>query len=73
MLFRLMTISQNSADCKQCRIRKHAQYKVIDNFETFPQSTNILHPTNGSGVMITENCGRCQFWTDHTVWTNFGL
>jgi hypothetical protein len=33
-------IPQNSADWIQCRIRINVQCKVIDNFETFPESTN---------------------------------
>jgi hypothetical protein len=31
--------------------------KVIENFETFLESTNTPHPINGSGVMITASCG----------------
>jgi hypothetical protein len=41
--------------------------KVIQNFETFPERTNIPHPTNDSEVMITE-VGRSaagkQLWID---------
>jgi hypothetical protein len=28
--------------------------KGIENFESFPESTNTPHPTYGSGVTITE-------------------
>jgi hypothetical protein len=31
--------------------------KVIENFETFLESVNMVHPTNGSGVIITEIWG----------------
>jgi hypothetical protein len=40
--------------------------KVIENFETFRESTNTAPLINGSGVMITESWGAAgiQLWTD---------
>jgi hypothetical protein len=40
--------------------------KVIENFDTFQESINAPHRTNGSGVMITAIGGAAgnSFWTD---------
>jgi hypothetical protein len=46
--------------------------KVTEDFETFPESTNMPHPTNGSGVMITESWGGVssgQIKPSGQVWT----
>jgi hypothetical protein len=42
--------------------------KVIDNFENSPESTNTLSSDQRLGSYGPWNLGRCQFWTDWTVW-----